>query len=150
MVGVPITLMSRTPGAGDTGPKPRGVVEEIVVRGNRILGGYGLGILVQGATRSRIDGNAITGIERRSPFPGITWDGATQPWEGANGSGLWLSPGSAGNEIVHNTFEDLAGFAVVVEGDSNHVALSGPADAVRDLGRGNRVERAPGRLDGSM
>jgi parallel beta-helix repeat protein len=140
MVGAPITLMNREesePGLpdGDT----EGVLEDILVEGNDIVGAEGLGILVQNASRNRIAGNTITGIQRRAPFPGITWDGFEQRWEAANGSAIWISAGSDENEIVGNTFQDIAASAVVIEGDRNHVELADPADVVRDLGTDNRV-----------
>lgn len=145
MVGVPITLMNRTePVPGMPESDTEGVLEDVLVQGNRIGGAEGLGILVQGVSHSRIAGNTITGIERRAPFPGVTWDGFEQQWEGANGSGIWVSPGSAENEIVGNTFEDIAAFAVVVAGDNNQVVLRSADDTVRDLGNGNRVTQQPG------
>jgi dipeptidyl aminopeptidase/acylaminoacyl peptidase len=140
MVGAPITLMNRTePQPRMPGADSAGILEDILVEANRIVGAEGLGILVQGVLRSRIVANTITGIQRRAPFPGITWDGFDQRWQAANGSGIWLSPGSDNNEIAGNRFEDVSAYAVVVEGDSNRVS-SRAADAVRDLGSGNRIE----------
>lgn len=145
MVGAPITLMNRTePTPGVPEADTQGVLEEILVEGNHIVGAEGVGILIQGVSRSRIAGNTIAAIQRRTPFPGITWDGFEQGWEAANGSGIWLSPGSDGNEIVDNTFEGIAASAVVIEGDSNRVELQNADDAVRDVGTGNRVTRAGG------
>src|SRR5690606_9384381 len=95
------------------------------------------------ASGNRIVKNTIGGISVREPFPGNTTY-MPPPWGAANGSGIWVSPGSTGNEIAGNTFEDVAGAAVVVEGDSNRVALSSQADAARDLGTSNRV-RMPDR-----
>lgn len=149
MVGAPITLMNRTePTPGPPETDREGILEDILVEGNHIAGAEGLGILVQGVSRSRIAGNTIAGIQRRTPFPGITWDGVEQRWEGANGSAIWISPGSDGNEIVGNTFQDIAASAVVIEGDSNRVELADTGDAVRDLGTGNEVVRLD--LDLSM
>ncbi|MGI9037471.1 MAG: alpha/beta fold hydrolase [Gemmatimonadota bacterium] len=145
MVGAPITLMNTTePREGMPEADSDGILENILVQGNRIVGAEGLGILIQGASRSRIVDNTIAGIERRSPFPGLTWDGFPQQWEGANGSGIWLSPGSDGNEIAGNTFEDIEANAVVVEGDSNRVDLRNADDDVRDLGSGNEVSGPAG------
>ena len=140
MVGVPITLMSRgEPLAGGSDEEPEGVVENIVVEGNRVTGAEGLGILVDGS-RNRISGNTITGIKRREPFPGITWIGSDYTtWEVANGSGIWLSPDSHENQIISNTFEDLEGPAVFLEGDRNRVIIRSGEDVVRDLGNGNSV-----------
>jgi pimeloyl-ACP methyl ester carboxylesterase len=50
-----------------------------------------------------------------------------------------VSPGSNGNEIVGNTFEEVASDAIVIEGDRNRVETRSASDAVRDLGRENRV-----------
>jgi parallel beta-helix repeat protein len=145
MVGAPITLMNRTePMPGMPEADTEGVLEDIVVEGNQIVGAEGLGIVVQGVSRSRIAGNTISGIQRRSPFPGLTWDGFEQRWENANGSGIWISGESDENEVVGNTFRDVAASAVVIEGDRNTVELADPADSVRDLGTGNLVSRAAG------
>lgn len=139
MVGVPITLMSIDFSEPGSETEAEGVVEEVVVEKNRVLGAEGLGILVDGS-RNRISGNTLTGIQRREPFPGITWIGAEHTtWEAANGSAIWISPGSDGNEVVGNIFEDIAADAVVLEGDSNRVELRSASDSVRDLGSGNRV-----------
>jgi hypothetical protein len=139
MVGGPITLMNNMPLAGMPEADTPGVLENVLVRGNRIIGAEGLGILVHGASRSRIEGNTITGIQRRTPFPGITWDGVPQQWGDANGSAIWISAGSDENEIVGNTFEDVAGSAVYIAGDRNRVELRAASDVVRDLGSGNGV-----------
>lgn len=140
MVGAPITLMNRTePVTRMPEADTEGVLEDILVLGNQIVGAEGLGILVQGVSRSRIEGNTISGIQRREPFPGITWDGLEQSWESANGSGVWVSPGSQGNEIMGNTFESIASSAVFVEGDSNRVELKNKNDEVQDLGNANQV-----------
>lgn len=140
MVGIPITLMGMDralPGAPET--RAKGVVEDVVIEGNRLIGAEGLGILVDGS-RNRISGNIVTGIERREPFPGITWIGGDRTtWEVANGSAIWVSPGSEGNKIVGNTFEDIASYAVYLEGDENEVILESPETAVRDEGSSNKV-----------
>jgi hypothetical protein len=144
MVGVPITLA----GLGESSPglpksEAEGVVENIVVEGNRLLGAEGLGILVDGS-RNRIAGNTITGIRRREPFPGITWIGSEHTtWEAANGSGIWISPDSDHNEVAGNVFEDIAGAAVLIEGDSTRVELESADDTVGDRGAGTRVTRPP-------
>lgn len=140
MVGVPITLMSiNQPLPGIPEADAEGVIENIVIERNRLIGAEGLGILVDGS-HNRISGNTITGIQRREPFPGITW-GLPAEWEAANGSGIWISPGSNGNEITGNIFEDIAGFSVFIEGDSSQVILREANDVVRDLGTGNRISQ---------
>lgn len=57
----------------------------------------------------------------------------------AKGSGIWISSGGDGNEIVGNTFDDVEAFAVVLEGDDNRVQLRSAADSAEDLGSGNRA-----------
>jgi parallel beta-helix repeat protein len=142
MVGAPITLMNTTDSlVARPGADLDGILENILVQGNRVIGAEGLGILIQNASHNRIADNTITGIERRDPFPGIEWDGFAPMWAGANGSGFWISPGSDGNEITGNTFDDVASFPVFIEGDNSQVALRSVDDTVHDLGTGNRITR---------
>jgi parallel beta-helix repeat protein len=108
------------------------------VEGNRILGADGIGIEILNAAGNRIVGNRITDVRRRDPFPGNT-TGGIQAWAEANGSAIWVSSGSNGNEIMGNTFEEVASYAVVLEGDSNRVGLNNKNDEVQDLGNGNQV-----------
>jgi CubicO group peptidase (beta-lactamase class C family)/pimeloyl-ACP methyl ester carboxylesterase len=143
LAGAPITLADLSTEMADffglpAGPPGEALIHDNLVQGNRIVGGEGLGIEILRASRNRIVGNAITAITVRDPFPGNTMY-VPPSWGEGNGSGIWVSPGSDGNEIVGNTFEDVASFAVVVEGDSNHVAISSASDSVRDLGRSNRI-----------
>jgi prolyl oligopeptidase len=147
LVGVPIGLVGSPEGFSIAGVV-HGVLEGTLIEGNRLLGAEGLGIEVFKASKNRIVDNTIAGIARRQPFPGNTspWaDPEKMGWGTANGSGIWISPGSDGNEIAGNTFEDIAGAAVVVEGDSNRVEMRSANDSVRDLGRANRVT-APGSV----
>lgn len=151
--GVPISLVG-SPEALDLAWPP--AVEEAVgasglegnlIEGNRVLGAEGLGVEIFRASRNRIVGNTIRDVRRRDPFPGTSVnapDPERSGWREANGSGIWLSPGSDGNEIVGNTFEDLAGAAVFLEGDDNRVELQSADDEVRDRGRANRVTRQRG------
>jgi parallel beta-helix repeat protein len=139
IVGVPLTLHN---------PSGEGRIEDNLIEGNQIVGADGIGIEVLRASRNRIVNNTITGIRRRDPFPGNTLGGDPQRWAVANGSGVWVSPGSDENEIVGNVFEDVASDAVVLEGDRNRVETSSPGDAVHDVGSGNRLDaRAPPGLD---
>src|SRR5690606_34456903 len=107
------------------------LIRDNVVESNRILGAEGLGMEILRASGNRIVDNTISGITRREPFPGNTMY-IPPPWGAANGSGIWVSAGSEGNEIAGNTFDDIAAFAVVIEGDSNDIGAStqeaGPAD----------------------
>jgi parallel beta-helix repeat protein len=135
IVGVPLTLWGESgDGVAD------GRVTNSLVEGNRIAGAEGVGMELRGATRNRILNNTISGVLRRDPYPGNV-DGPPPQWgDEHNGSGIWVSPGSDGNEIVGNTFEGIAGAAVVLRGDGNVVELvRSPSDAVRDHGTGNRV-----------
>jgi hypothetical protein len=81
----------------------------------------------------------ITGVAALDPFPGNILGFPYPESPAANGSGIWLSPGSDENEIVGNTFADVASHAVVLEGDRNRVEMRTLTDAVRDLGSGNQV-----------
>lgn len=57
----------------------------------------------------------------------------------ADGPGITVSRGSVENRILDNTFNDVAGPAVVLEGDRNRVVTESASDVVRDLGTGNLV-----------
>jgi len=138
IAGVPLLLYSGTRDGADPG-----ILEDNLIEGNRILGADGLAIEVVRAARTRIVGNSITGVMAREPFPGNTL-GHGPGWRVANGAGMGVSPGSEENEIVGNTFENIASHAIVIEGDRNRVELRSGSDAVRDLGRGNVVVRGFG------
>jgi parallel beta-helix repeat protein len=116
-----------------------GAFEDNLIEGNHIIGAEGIGIEVRNAVRNRIVNNTVTGVVRRQPFPGNWNSELDQVWRDANGSGIWLSPGSDENEIVGNTFKDVAAHAIVVEGERNIVETRGETDRVRDLGAGNRI-----------
>jgi haloalkane dehalogenase len=131
LVGVSIALLNGVLGDG--------IIEDNRIEGNRILGASGVAIEIVGASKNRIANNTVTGVVPRDPFPGNTLFPEEPRWSDANGSGIWVSPGSDGNEIVGNTFEAVAGPAVVLEGDRNRVETRSASDAVRDLGSGNRV-----------
>jgi parallel beta-helix repeat protein len=120
-------------------PSGEGAFEDNLIEGNHIIGAEGIGIEVRNASRNRIVNNTITGVLRRKPFPGNWSSEFDQEWRDANGSGIWLSPGSDENDIIGNVFEDVAGHAVVIEGDRNRVHTRSAGDAVRDMGSGNRV-----------
>jgi parallel beta-helix repeat protein len=136
IVGVPLALHGlRT--ARDT--TQAGRVSDNLVEDNRILGAEGIGIELSRASGNRIVGNQVSGVVPRQPFPGNSVSTDPAPWRDANGSAIWVSPESDDNEIAGNVFEDIAGAAVVLEGDSNRVALEGASGVVRDLGSGNRV-----------
>lgn len=110
-----------------------------LIEGNIISGAQGLGIEIRASSRNRIVNNEITGIVQRDPFPGNSMSFAPPGWGGANGSGIWISKDSRANEVVGNSFEDIAGPAVVIEGDGNMVETMGEGGEVRDLGRANQV-----------
>jgi parallel beta-helix repeat protein len=134
ITGMPLSLFA----LADPDGGPTGRVEESVVEGNRVLGAHGLGIELVRASGNRIANNVITDIRRRDSFPGNVV-GTVPEWINANGSGIWISPGSDDNEIAGNTFADVATDAIVLEGDRNRVETRSPSDAVRDLGSGNQV-----------
>ena len=134
--GVPIRLDGAADGSDDTAGA---TITDVLIQDNRILGGDGLGIQLVGVSGTRILDNEISGIRTRSPFPGLTWGEDSERWRRANGAGVWVSPGSAGNEIAGNTFGDIPGPAVVLQGDGNRVELKSARDRAEDLGEGNRV-----------
>jgi pimeloyl-ACP methyl ester carboxylesterase len=112
------------------------VLADNLIEGNRIIGAAGVAIEMLHASGNRIVNNTISGVARWGRFPEGVLRHAPG-WWAANGSGIWLSPGSDENEIVGNTFEDIASHAVVVEGDRNRVETRAVGDVVRDLGTGN-------------
>lgn len=147
IVGIPFSMypVGGPPGLPEE-DTAQGTFEDNLIAGNRLVGAEGTAIAIHRGSRNRIVGNTITGIRRREPFPGNTVLSSSERWREANGSGIWLSPGSDGNEIVANTFEDIAAHAIVLEGDSNRVELRSASDSVHDVGSGNRVtvaERGP-------
>jgi hypothetical protein len=128
IAGVPIALVNQT--------GQDGLLEHTLVQGNHLIGALGLGIEIFGASRNRIVNNTIIGVTSAGPFPTVR---GLFPLGQANGSGVWVSPGSADNRILNNTFAEIASYAVVLEGDYNHVATTSAGTAVLDLGTGNRV-----------
>jgi hypothetical protein len=116
-----------------------GLIEGTLIEGNRIVDSHGVGVAVFGASRNRIVDNSV----RRLGLLDTRLLNERVPQDGANGSGIWIGPGSDGNEIVDNTFEDIAAFAVVLDGDGNEVVVRSADDTVRDLGSSNRVSHKP-------
>lgn len=131
VVGVPLAL--------------RGHFENNRIEDNIIRGAEGLAIEIRGGSNNQIVNNTISGVSLRKPFPGNAipaipiLGGDPENWRSANGSGIWLSPGSNGNEITNNRFENIAFAAVYVEGDSNRVELNTGKETVRDLGSDNKI-----------
>lgn len=132
LVGTPLILRLFTGG---------GAMEDNLIEGNHIIGAEGIGIEIRNAARNRMVNNTITGVVRRQPFPGNWNSELDQAWRDANGSGIWVSPGSVENEIAGNTFDNIAAYDIFLEGDSNVVDTRSDADQVRDLGSANRVLR---------
>lgn len=141
---------SRSAQPGSAGaPGRESAIEDNLIEGNRIIGAEGTGMEILHSARNRIVNNTITRVTRRDPFPGNVFD--RRPivevplgWGEANGSGIWISPGSEENEIVGNTFADIAAHAIVVEGDGNVVEIRSAADAVHDLRADNQVRGPDG------
>jgi parallel beta-helix repeat protein len=136
VVGVPLAL--------------RGAVVDNLIEGNVISGAEGLGIEIRHASRNRIVNNTVTRVLRREPFPGNAiaampvLGGDPNAWREANGSAIWLSPGSDENEIVNNTFVDVAACAVYLTGERNVVETRTARDEVCDLGADNQVRGPDG------
>jgi parallel beta-helix repeat protein len=114
VIGVPLALRGV---AGES------TLEDNLIEGNVIVGAEGLGIEIRNASRNRIVNNTVTGVVRREPFPGNSFiampliGGDPEAWCTANGSGIWLSPGSDGNEVAGNVFEGVDGASVAREGE---------------------------------
>jgi hypothetical protein len=143
VVGVPMTFYTRAGvGGGGAEELEEGRFEDNLIEGNRLVGAEGVALALQRARRNRILDNVIVGVARREPFPGNTVLSSSELWRDANGSGIWPSPDSDGNEIIGNTFEDVTGAAVFLEGDDNQVELNSQRDEVRDLGTNNHVSVA--------
>lgn len=149
VVGVPLALVGSSEAyndlpssLGETNQESR--LEGNLIKGNHIQGAKGLGIELYRASGNQIVNNIIADIKQRAPYPGLTVN-STNPeragWREANGSAIWLSPGSNGNEIMGNVFEDIASYAVFLEGDSNRVMMHNFEDKVRDLGSGNQISK---------
>lgn len=113
-----------------------GRLEDTRIEKNRIMGAEGYGIVIRHASNNRITDNTITGIILRNTVPG-TAPGSTSLK--TNGSAILVSPGSNGNEITGNTFHDIAGYSIVLKGDSNNVRTRREPDMVLDLGSGNHI-----------
>jgi len=121
-VGVPISLVNEPVALGRAEPGPGTVIGDNVIDGNRIVGAEGIAIEILHASGNRIANNTISGVVPREPFPGNTMGsrgatGADLEWRTANGSGIWLSPGSEGNLLEGNVFEEIAGASIVREGE---------------------------------
>ncbi len=138
-VGVPIALLNFPEALAYNAAGQESFIENNIIEGNEITGAEGLGIEILYSSQNRILNNTIEDITVREPFPGNVMDPRKDKleWEKANGSGIWISPGSSGNEIIGNTFENIASYAVFLEGDSNRVVMPNLDNEMKDLGAGN-------------
>jgi parallel beta-helix repeat protein len=114
------------------------LIQGWAIENNRISDSEGVGIALFHASRNRIVGNTISGLGLQEPSS----LNERVPQSMANGSGIWLSPGSDHNDISGNTFGGILAHAVVLEGSGNTVAFDNAGDTVHDLGSGNRVTMA--------
>jgi hypothetical protein len=143
-VGIPISLVNEPVALEGADSGSETTIEDNVIEDNRIVGAEGIAIEVLHASRNRIANNSISGVVTRDPFPGNTMGprgatGVDLDWRTANGSGIWVSRGSDENELMGNTFQDIAAHAIVLEGDRNRVEIRRAGDTVRDVGNDNRV-----------
>jgi parallel beta-helix repeat protein len=99
------------------------------IEGNVIRGSQGVGMFVYRSTDNRFGGNTVEAVTQSQFVP--TWLG-----EG-NGSGIWISPASSGNEIHGTLFDDVRMYDVVFEGHMNTFATVRESDILYDLGTGN-------------
>jgi parallel beta-helix repeat protein len=140
-VGVPLALVGVGPDTaaeGSEAPSQPMRVEDNLVEGNHIIGAEGVGIDITHASRNRVINNTIAGMRPRLPFPGNTL-GAAQDWDEANGAGIWVSSGSDENEVVGNSFEDIATYTIVLRGSRNIIQTRSAGATVLDLGTGNQL-----------
>src|SRR5690606_34443498 len=79
-----------------------------LIENNNIIGAEGLAIEITGSSYNQILDNTITKVTSRYQFPGNTLYPKEPGWSEANGSGIWISPESNGNEMKGNSFEDIA------------------------------------------
>jgi parallel beta-helix repeat protein len=114
------------------------LIQGWLIENNRISDSEGVGIALFDASRNLIVTNTISGLGMQDPSS----LNERVPQGVANGSGIWLSPGSDYNDISGNIFKGIAAHAVVLEGSGNVVAVDSAGDNVRDLGSGNRVTMA--------
>jgi hypothetical protein len=121
VTGTAIRLDGAHDGTPDSTTGP--TIRNVLVQNNRVLGGAGLGIQLRAATDARIIDNHITGIRRRSPFPGPTWGDDPELWRDANGAAIWVSDDSHENLVAGNTFDDIEGAVVHASESANEIRL---------------------------
>lgn len=107
-----------------------------LIQGNSVVGAEGVGLVIMRSSHTRVVSNTFEGV---ASSPHGAWLGA------GNGSGVWVSPGSSDNRILANSFASVESYAVVLEGDHNHVATTSASHSVLDLGADNRVS-GPGSI----
>jgi parallel beta-helix repeat protein len=83
---------------------PKASIEDNLIEGNWIIGAAGFGIEIHYASRNRIANNTIIRVMRKESFPGVVLRHPTG-WPEVNGSGIWVSPGSAENEKRSRTLK---------------------------------------------
>lgn len=104
IVGVPLALYGLSiPGS----EQEAGRLTDNAIKRNRILGAEGIGIALTRASGTQIVDNEVSGIVPRQPFPGNTVSTDPEPWRDANGSGIWVSPGSDDNTIRGNRTREI-------------------------------------------
>jgi hypothetical protein len=146
---------SRSPPPGESEPVPASVLEDNLIEGNHIIGAEGVGLEVLHASRNRIVNNTFTRVRLRDPFPGKFFGvlpelNLVPDWQDANGSAIWVSPGSDENQIIASSFADIAAYAVYVNGDRNVIETQRARDSVYDLGTGNQVRGSDATTPGSL
>jgi hypothetical protein len=114
-----------------------------------------VGLEVLHASRNRIVNNTFTRVRlrilSRASFFGVLPELNLVPdWQDANGSAIWVSPGSDENQIIASSFADIAAYAVYVNGDRNVIETQRARDSVYDLGTGNQVRGSDATTPGSL
>lgn len=107
------------------------------ISGNVLDGSDGLGIVLEGASRTTVTGNQISNVSASSLL---------SP-DYLGGTGIWLW-GSDDNEVADNQFTAVEGWHVVLDGDRNSVQLTSATDSVLDLGVDNQVSHPSQQIAG--
>lgn len=119
-----------------------GVIDNVLVEGNRLDATEGVGILLLRASNSTITGNLIRGT-RRAP-------GLDPPFGGPGGIGILLAAESRGNAIASNRLLDNERCDVVLRAAARNNVVVEPDDTVLDRGENNQVVRgAPCGMEGT-
>ncbi|WP_455170286.1 hypothetical protein [Aegicerativicinus sediminis] len=136
IVGLPI-IIEKYIMPNDSTSNRKSSITDIIVKDNLIQNAFGLGLKIDGAEKVIVQGNIFKDIKVRQPFPGVS-TGQSANWPRANGSAIWISDDSFNNLIENNSYQNIEGVAITIEGDSNNVKEKN-GSMIKDLGSGNTI-----------